>query len=177
MTLEIAEKKLRESSLPPLDLSTLTSQPGEENIRMVVKELTTLQKENKEKQWSYTWSGKILKIVDIYSKVVDIAIQSNPQVSALVWAGIRAIVQVALNHLEVIEGLEIAIAALVEKVSICEFYADMYYRVALGSQITKLNLALPELYAAVIVFTAKARGYFEAGGTYVVWSPLYGHVC
>ena len=145
---------------------------------MVVKKLATLQEENKEKQWSYNWRGKevkvmerlgkILKIVDNYSKVVDTAVQSNPQVTALVWAGVRAIIQVALNHVEVIEGLEVALAALVEKVSICEFYAEMYYRVPLGSQsIIKLDSAIPELYAAVVVFTAKARGYFEAGGTYV----------
>ena len=145
---------------------------------MVVKKLTTLQEENKERQWSYTWHGKevivmerlekVLKVVDNYSKIVDSAVQSNPEVTALVWAGVRAIIQVALNHLEVIEGLEVAIAALVEKVSMCEFYAEMYYRVPLGPQsVKKLDSALPELYAAVIVFTAKARGYFEAGGTYV----------
>ena len=176
-TLEIAEKKLSDNSLPPLDISTLTSQPGE-NIRVVVQKLTTLQEENIEKQWSYTRRGKevrvmerlgkVLKIVDNYSKVVDIAIQSNPQVTALIWSSVRAIIQVALNHVEVIEGLEVALAALVEKVSICEFYAEMYYRVPLASQsIIKLDSALPEFYAAVVVFTAKARGYFEAGGTYV----------
>ena len=67
-----------------------------------------------------------------------------------------------------IEGLEVAIAALVEKVSICEFYADMYCRVSLGPKsIKKLDTALPELYAAVIVFKVKARDYFEAGGMYI----------
>ena len=107
-TLEIAEDKLREYSLPPLDLTTLTSESVEENIRIVVKKLNTLQEVNKEKQWSYTWRGKevivmerlgkILKIVDNYSKVVDTAIQSNPQVSALVWAGVRAIMQVRIQY-------------------------------------------------------------------------------
>ena len=70
--------------------------------------------------------------------------------------------------MELIEGLEVAIAALVEKVSICEFYAEMYSRAPLDSQsITKLDTALPELYAAVIVFKVKARDYFEAGGKHV----------
>ena len=162
------------------------SESAAENIRAVVKKLVTLQKDDKKKKWRYTYRGKevivmerlgkVLKIVDNYSKVVDTAVQSNPQVTTLVWAGVRAILQVALNHLEVIEGLEVAIAALVEKVSICEFYADMYDRVPLGSQsIIKLDCALPELYAAVIVFTAKAHGYFEARGTYV--KLIIHHVC
>ena len=107
-TLEIAENKLRENRLPPLDLTTLTSESPEENIRTVVNQLNTLQVVNKEKQWSYTWRGKevivmerlgkILEIVDNYSKVVDTAIQSNPQVSALVWAGVRAIIQVRIQY-------------------------------------------------------------------------------
>ena len=76
-----------------------------------------------------------------------------------------------------IEGLEVAIAALVEKLSICEFYAEIYYRVPLGSQsIKKLDSALPDLYAAVIVFGFKARAYFEAGGTYMEYI-LFCHVC
>ena len=74
-----------------------------------------------------------------------------------------------MNHDKVIEGLEVAVAALVEKVTLCEFYADMYYnKIPLGPQsIKRLDFALPELNAAVIVFAAKARDYFEAGGTYV----------
>ena len=69
-----------------------------------------------------------------------------------------------------IEGLEAAIAVLLEKLAISEFYAGIY--AALPSQPipndlqlqSTLNSALPELYAAVIVFAVKARTYFEAGG-------------
>ena len=111
--LEIAEKNLSKHNLPALDLTKLTSQSVEENtgavkesIRAVVKALETLEQDNKKKGWSYTWRGKevivverfgkILKCVANYTKVVDTAIQSNPQVSALVWAGIQAIMQVRI---------------------------------------------------------------------------------
>ena len=61
--------------------------------------------------------------------------------------------------------------------SICEFYAGIYVGAPLSSQSTTnslqrqrmLDSAIPELYAAVIVFAVKARGYFESRGTYVVW--------
>jgi len=60
--------------------------------------------------------------------------------------------------------------------SICEFYAGIYVGVPLSSRsIAKslqsqgiLDSALPELYAAVIVFSVKARAYFEARGTYLI---------
>ena len=75
-----------------------------------------------------------------------------------------------MNHVEVIEGFEVAIAALLEKMSMCEFYAQVH--VPLPSQSTAdslrrqdiLDSALPQLYAAVIVFAVKARTYFEARG-------------
>lgn len=69
-----------------------------------------------------------------------------------------------------------AIAALVERISICDFYAEIYFGVPLRPRSTKnylqlqsrLRYALPELLAAVIVFAVKARVYyFEAGSTYL----------
>ncbi|KAF8428005.1 hypothetical protein BGX38DRAFT_435818 [Terfezia claveryi] len=142
--LEFAEKKLADNNLPPLNLTNLTSQSAEENIEAVIEALNTVQKDHKKKRWSYTWRGKevivverlgkILKEVEKYSKVVDIAIQAKPEVGALVWAGVRGIMQVALNHVEAIEGFEVAIAALLETMSICEFYAGIYGQQHQGQQ-------------------------------------------
>ena len=71
--------------------------------------------------------------------------------------------------MEMIEGFEAAIAVLIEKVTMCEFYAGIYVGVQLPSGSAELqrilSSALPEFYAAVIVFVVKARSYFEAGGT------------
>ena len=83
-----------------------------------------------------------------------------------------------MSHVEVIEGFEVAIAALVEKMSICEFYSSIYNGVPLLSLSATNNLhlqsmldsALPELYAAVIVFSVKARTYFEAKGMYTLYA-------
>ena len=110
--LEIAKQKLNENNLPPLDLTTLnlnlTAQSAEENIHTVIKGLNSLQEDDKKKRWSYTWRGKkvivierlgkILKCLEKYTKVVDTAIQANPQVSALVWAGIWAIIRVRIFY-------------------------------------------------------------------------------
>ena len=84
--------------------------------------------------------------------------------------------------MEAIEGFEVAIAALLEQLSICEFYAGIYFGVALHLRSaanniqlqTMLNSALPELYAAVIVFAVKARTYFEARGMYTISYSVLG---
>ena len=73
-----------------------------------------------------------------------------------------------MNHVEAIEGFEEAIAVLLDKMAICEFYTKIYCGVSLTPNNLHLqsipNSALPELYAAVIVFAVKARIYFEARG-------------
>lgn len=76
-------------------------------MQAVVNTLIILENDNRKKGWSYTWGGKkvivveqlgkILKQVTPYTKVLDIAIQANTQVRALVWAGVRAIMQVRIN--------------------------------------------------------------------------------
>ena len=71
-----------------------------------------------------------------------------------------------MNHVEVLEGFEVAIAALLDKVTMCEHYARVY----MGDPLPQLRnqsticSGLPEFYAAVIVFSVKARTYFEAKG-------------
>lgn len=77
-----------------------------------------------------------------------------------------------MNYFVTIDGLEASIGTLLEKLAICEFYSSIYYEVSLSStsRTTSLELqrmldsALPELYAAVDVFSVKARTYFEASG-------------
>ena len=86
-----------------------------------------------------------------------------------------------MNHAEAIEGFEVAIAALLEKISICEFYFEIYVGASLSSQSTinsqkiqsMMDSALPELYAAVIVFASKASTYFRARGTYIILRTQY----
>lgn len=104
--LKIARKKLDDNNLPPLDPTALTSQSAGKNIEAIVKGLKTLQEDDEKKRWSYTWHGKkvivvehlakILRYVEKYSKVVDTAIQSQPEVSALVWAGVWGIMRVCI---------------------------------------------------------------------------------
>ena len=75
------------------------------------------------------------------------------------------------------EGFDVATTALLDNLSMCEFYAGIYNGVLLPSESTdtlqlkeKLESALLELYAAVIVFSVKAKTYFEAKGTHLpVW--------
>ena len=74
------------------------------------------------------------------------------------------------------EAFEVATTALLNNLLMCESYAKIYNGVLLPSESTentlqlkeKLESALPELYAAVIVFSVKAQTYFEDKCTYLL---------
>ncbi|KAF8421773.1 hypothetical protein EV426DRAFT_188014 [Tirmania nivea] len=177
--LEIARDSLAKYELPSLEISSFQSQSAAENIQSLLAKLEAAQLENKDRQWRYkdrqgnevAWVerlGKILKSVDKYAKIVDVAIQHHPDVTSLVWAGARTILQVTLSHIEAMECFEEVMVTIMDKMAVSAFYAGIYTGVELQTMgdIDKLyeilNRALPEFYATVIVFTVKARQYFEA---------------
>ena len=74
--------------------------------------------------------------------------------------------QVALNRIEITESLEVATATIVEKLAACEFYASVYVEMLSNPTIAdnlrkSLESAFPEFYASVLVFSVKARLYFD----------------
>ena len=81
-----------------------------------------------------------------------------------------------MNHIEITESLEAAAQTIVTKIAICEFYANVYVETMhLGPTLSSdqmthslqqsLDSALPEFYAAVLVFSVKARQYFDHSNT------------
>ena len=75
----------------------------------------------------------------------------------------------ALNHIEAMECFEGTRVTIMDKMAASAFYAGIYTGVGLhtamgdtGKLHKILDIALPELYAAVIPFAIKARQYFDA---------------
>ena len=103
-TVVITNKKLLEHSLPTLAPHNLASNSAAENIQSILKDLNTAQVDNQKRRWRYVWNGtdvivverwrKVLKSIEKYATVVDTAIQHHPEVTALVWACARTILQV-----------------------------------------------------------------------------------
>ena len=96
---------------PTTNLTPPVSPPPEPNkdildgIHVTIEEIKSAQKVLEQKKWYYTdRHGKkvnvgermrrILKSVEDCAKIVDIAIQHNPDISSLVWAGARFILMV-----------------------------------------------------------------------------------
>ena len=78
--------------------------------------------------------------------------------------------------MEITDSLEAATETIVAKLAICEFYANVYVEtMQMGNVLSSdkmtyklrksLDSALPEFYAAVLVFSVKARQYFAPSNT------------
>lgn len=51
------------------------------------------------------------------------------------------------------------------KMAVCEFYASIYAESVQNPKIkSSIEIALPEFYASVLVFSMKAKEYFESEG-------------
>ena len=92
--------------------------------------------------------------------------------------------QVALNHVEAMEYFEGTMVTIIDKMAVSAFYAGIYTGVGLhtamgdtGKLHNVLDIALPELYAAVIVFAIKARQYFDARCKLTLHMILYNRQC
>ena len=95
---------LKNHGLPPLDESILQSPPAAQNIQFVIGELKRCsdQEQDTEEDQEKKSIGRerlrrILRGVEKYTKIVDTAVQHSPEVTALVWAGIRGILQVRIH--------------------------------------------------------------------------------
>ncbi|KAF8540407.1 hypothetical protein BDD12DRAFT_833396 [Trichophaea hybrida] len=174
MAWELAKKKLSPDEWPE-------SNDLPENLYWAVfKEAEDAKDGRNARKWRYTKDNgevvvvrkklhKIVKALDTYAKIVDMGIQHNPQITALVWASARLILQVYLNHEENLEKLELTLETIVSAMARCEFYESIYaqsLQVNLRSPETttaladSLESALPEFYCSVFVFSVKAKKYF-----------------
>ena len=87
-SIDLAQEKLKEKQLPLLD-------PRFESGADISSTVEDLEKTiGQSKGPGVGRLRKILKTIYNYAGIVDTAIQHNPAITALVWAGVKAILQV-----------------------------------------------------------------------------------
>jgi len=102
-SIDLAQERLKEKKLPLLELSSPTFK-SVIGVSSPVEDLKRTINQSGKGPAADRWR-KILKTIDSYAKLVDTAIQHSPAITALVWAGVRTILQVswdsmlALGHL------------------------------------------------------------------------------
>ena len=159
-------------SLPDLDISAIDQSPLEDRDAINIVHAAVQEKLNEciRKRWQYTRSNgqkvvlwdvldTIMKWVNRFKDVGDVAVQHDPSHAALPWAAIRFMLQASVSTVEtfghMLEGVELCSR-------IIAIYAEVERACLKGVSRLKTQLAdaLVKMYATVLAFLSRARQYF-----------------
>ncbi|OCK86545.1 ankyrin, partial [Cenococcum geophilum 1.58] len=150
------------------------SRPDKLNILADLHALTEKSKQTCiEKRWKYTRKSgetvilkdvfdKIIRWIDIFKQVGDVAVQYDPVHAALAWAGIRFVLQIAVNDYNKFSAVVEDVAWIAELICRHAVLEGLYLRQT-SNAAEELQKALVTLYAAVLIYLTKAKQYLEEG--------------
>ncbi|KAF6230805.1 hypothetical protein HO173_010921 [Letharia columbiana] len=106
---------------------------------------------------------KIVVWIDRFKEIGDIVIQYDPVHAALPWAGIRFLLQLAVSDITnfafIVEGAETMARSISRYATFEQIYLP--YNSTASRAMKRLKDALVRLYAAILIYLAKAKRYFE----------------
>ncbi|KAL8645974.1 MAG: hypothetical protein Q9210_006409 [Variospora velana] len=123
-----------------------------------------------QKRWKFTKKNgeiviirdvceKLIKWVNKFKEVGDVAVQYDPAHASLPWAAVRFFLQLSVNDVQtfgaVAEGLEL-VSSLIAR---CALYEQLYLSRP-STLRSDLEATLVRLYTAILLYLAKARRYY-----------------
>ncbi|RDW56499.1 hypothetical protein BP5796_13140 [Coleophoma crateriformis] len=145
------------------------------NKLKIVQEVQALTEKSRDecigKRWRYVRkNGESVMLIDLFSKVIkwldhfkqigDIVVQYDPGHAALPWAGVRFLLQVAINDSRKFAFLVDGASSIAEIVCRCTLL-EKFYLQSTSVAIDELENSLVELYACIILYLSKAKSYFH----------------
>ncbi|KAF4854423.1 Vegetative incompatibility protein HET-E-1 [Colletotrichum siamense] len=133
------------------------------------------QQQCMDRRWKFKRSnGEVVVIRDVFEKVVrwlqrfkevgDVATQYDPAHAALPWAGVRMLLQIAINDAEslgtIAEGIE-TVSSLITRCAVLETIHLPPHRYPLSKAHATLQDALVALYTAILSWLSVAGAYYE----------------
>ena len=163
-----AAKALDDDDDSKLDLGILQSHVTINDVHAAVQQKLD---QCESKRWQYTKSDgekvvlykvlqRIVKWVNKFREIGDIAMQYDPAHAALPWAAVRFLLQGAVNSVEtfgvMVEGLELTSRVIA-------VYAEVERNCLRGFSKLKTHLAnrIIVLYSAILRYLARASHYFD----------------
>ncbi|PVF93059.1 hypothetical protein CPB86DRAFT_801526 [Serendipita vermifera] len=176
MAYEIAIAKLDANERSQVDSDTMSSC----SVYLVLDAANKARAERDENKWRYTKrNGEVIILRERFDKIVEgfakyagflssTTQHQQPDATGLVWVAARSLIEIYLNHKESVELIEGALKTIAVSMANCEFYASIF-KDTLNKQFDhsetpsawekQLERALPDFYAAILVFSIKVKGY------------------
>ncbi|KAL8769068.1 MAG: hypothetical protein Q9209_004854 [Squamulea sp. 1 TL-2023] len=124
-----------------------------------------------QKRWKYTKkNGHVIVVRDLCEKMVkwinkfkeigDVAVQYDPSHASLPWAAVRFLLQLSINDVQVFGAMTDGLEIVTCLISRCRLYEQLYLS-RLSSARRDMESLLLRLYAAILTYLAAARQYFD----------------
>ena len=149
----------------------ITQPDATQTVNDVLKFVIQKQNECQEKSWKYkNAKGQVVYLQDIFSKVVkwletfkqigNTVSQYDPVHTALPWAGVRLLLQIAVNDSQtystMAEGVE-----LVSDLITRSYIVEIFYLQKPSKTLAQLEKAILKLYTTVLIYLNKAIRYYR----------------
>ncbi|KAF1966557.1 ankyrin [Bimuria novae-zelandiae CBS 107.79] len=126
-----------------------------------------------ESRWKYTRkNGEVVIIRDVFEKIVrwvdtfkqvgDAAVQYDPGHASLPWAGIRFLLQIAVNDIANYASIVEDLARVAELICRFRLTEELYLQGTITA-VKELEKAIVKLYAHILGFLSAAKQYLEQG--------------
>ncbi|KAF9891898.1 hypothetical protein FE257_002861 [Aspergillus nanangensis] len=104
--------------------------------------------------------AKIVKWIDHFKQVGDVAVQYDPMHASLPWAGIRFLLEVAISDVKTMELILEHVVALAEIVCRYAVFEDLFLT-SPSAAASELEKAVLGLYTKIMLYLAKSKAYFH----------------
>lgn len=155
-----SRKSLSSASTSKLDVATAALKAAQGKRETCLKERWQFKKSNGEIIIVRDVLEKIVKWVNKFKEVGDNAVQYDTAHAALPWAGVRFLLLVAVNDIQIFgamaENLEV-----VSRLIACYTVFEKLYLSRSSGAIDQVEESLIKLYASILTFLAEAIRYYE----------------
>ncbi|KAI5850164.1 hypothetical protein DFP73DRAFT_222812 [Morchella snyderi] len=114
------------------------------------------------KRWYHEYMGSTLEQLQKYAIIGDIAIQHNPHIVALAWAGFRFLLNVVSAHTENMKSIGESFSKLLRIICCCDIYERLYINESLAIS-GQLVDSIVDLYVAVLEYLFYAEEHVQKG--------------
>ncbi|KAJ8112585.1 hypothetical protein OPT61_g5070 [Boeremia exigua] len=140
----------------PKKVTFVQSQSTLEGVQDVVKRAMDKYNSSRGENETRTWLVKLSQRIHLYSSVLDVFAQHHPEYVALAWGSMKFLLMAVLNHEATITTLAKAIAEIAWNLPRIELHTLLF-------PTDRMKDAVTNLYACIIKFLVRARGWYEQG--------------
>ncbi|KAK2784701.1 hypothetical protein FQN52_008929 [Onygenales sp. PD_12] len=118
------------------------------------------------KRWAFKYNGQSVQVrevinsfirwVDKFKTVVDVAVNAQPVLAGLPWAGIKFLLQVSVSEQQQMGCLLLGLNRISYLIARCRVYEELYLSINHNAAVQNFESALVDLYTLILQFLAKA---------------------